>query len=390
MTVATALQLYRDTSPDVVVLDIMLPDTDGIRLLRQLREIEQTFPTLFLTARDSVDDRIIGLTAGGDDYMTKPFSLEELVARLRGLLRRSILTSSDEDSRIIGRRPAARRDELRGQPRRRTHPAHHDRVRAAALLSCATLGGCSVAPRSSTGSGTTTSPARPASSTSTSRTCARRSTPDAPPMIHTVRGVGYMLRPVGMSAPSAVRAPLDPASPPRRRHRRGRGGRLRDRGRRRRDHARRLGHRGRRHAAVRARCPASSHTVERLRNDELAGPTRLARAGPTTKPFVDYTGHGAGTLIALVVDGAIVDSAQFSDADRDRARRAVIAAPRAGLAGGRARAPSRCPALGTYRRCHAARQQGQHPRQPASRWRPPTRPCCRRRSSSRRSSPCSR
>jgi two-component system response regulator TrcR len=97
---ATALQLYRDTRPDVVVLDVMLPDTDGIRLLRQLRDIEQTFPTLFLTARDSVDDRIIGLTAGGDDYMTKPFSLEELVARLRGLLRRSILTSSEEDSRI--------------------------------------------------------------------------------------------------------------------------------------------------------------------------------------------------------------------------------------------------------------------------------------------------
>jgi two-component system response regulator TrcR len=97
---ASALQLYRDTRPDVVVLDIMLPDTDGIRLLRQLREIEQSFPTLFLTARDSVDDRIIGLTAGGDDYMTKPFSLEELVARLRGLLRRSILTSSEGDSRI--------------------------------------------------------------------------------------------------------------------------------------------------------------------------------------------------------------------------------------------------------------------------------------------------
>ena len=75
-----------------------------------MRDIEQTFPTLFLTARDSVDDRIIGLTAGGDDYMTKPFSLEELVARLRGLLRRaaqtvseegSILTSSEEDSRIV-------------------------------------------------------------------------------------------------------------------------------------------------------------------------------------------------------------------------------------------------------------------------------------------------
>jgi two-component system response regulator TrcR len=98
---STALQKYRDERPDIVVLDIMLPDTDGISLLRQLREVEQNFPTLFLTARDSVDDRIIGLTAGGDDYMTKPFSLEELVARLRGLLRRSMMTTSDEDSRIV-------------------------------------------------------------------------------------------------------------------------------------------------------------------------------------------------------------------------------------------------------------------------------------------------
>ncbi len=97
----TALQKYRDERPDVVVLDIMLPDTDGISLLRQLREHEGSAPTLFLTARDSVDDRIIGLTAGGDDYMTKPFSLEELVARLRGLLRRSMMTTSDEDSRIV-------------------------------------------------------------------------------------------------------------------------------------------------------------------------------------------------------------------------------------------------------------------------------------------------
>jgi len=97
----TALERYRAERPDVVVLDIMLPDIDGITLLRRLREVEATSPTLFLTARDSIDDRIIGLTAGGDDYMTKPFSLEELVARLRGLLRRSMMVTSDEDSRII-------------------------------------------------------------------------------------------------------------------------------------------------------------------------------------------------------------------------------------------------------------------------------------------------
>ncbi|MFZ4893730.1 response regulator transcription factor [Plantibacter sp. Mn2098] len=95
-----ALAHYRAERPDVVVLDIMLPDIDGLDVLRQLRQYGHTTPTLFLTARDSVDDRIIGLTAGGDDYMTKPFSLEELVARLRGLLRRAAHTVSEEDSHL--------------------------------------------------------------------------------------------------------------------------------------------------------------------------------------------------------------------------------------------------------------------------------------------------
>ncbi|KAO00617.1 two-component system transcriptional regulator TrcR [Mycobacterium tuberculosis UT0124] len=72
-----------------MVLDIMLPDVDGLEILRRVRESDVYTPTLFLTARDSVMDRVTGLTSGADDYMTKPFSLEELVARLRGLLRRS-------------------------------------------------------------------------------------------------------------------------------------------------------------------------------------------------------------------------------------------------------------------------------------------------------------
>ncbi len=84
-----AMAKFDRVSPDVLVLDIMLPDVDGLRILERVRQSDAYTPTLFLTARDSVMDRVTGLTAGADDYMTKPFSLEELVARLRGLLRRS-------------------------------------------------------------------------------------------------------------------------------------------------------------------------------------------------------------------------------------------------------------------------------------------------------------
>ena len=84
-----AIVKFDKIRPDVLVLDIMLPDVDGLQILRRVREADPYTPTLFLTARDSVMDRATGLIAGADDYMTKPFSLEELGARLRGLLRRS-------------------------------------------------------------------------------------------------------------------------------------------------------------------------------------------------------------------------------------------------------------------------------------------------------------
>jgi two-component system OmpR family response regulator len=96
-----ALSVIRDFRPDVVVLDIMLPDIDGLAVLSRLRADNIQVPILFLTAKDSVDDRIAGLTVGGDDYVTKPFSLEELVARLRALIRRSNLAVSvSEESRL--------------------------------------------------------------------------------------------------------------------------------------------------------------------------------------------------------------------------------------------------------------------------------------------------
>jgi two-component system OmpR family response regulator len=84
-----ALTEARRSEPDVMVLDVMLPDIDGFEVLSRLRREGYGTPVLFLTARDATEDRVRGLTLGGDDYVTKPFSLEELVARLHALLRRS-------------------------------------------------------------------------------------------------------------------------------------------------------------------------------------------------------------------------------------------------------------------------------------------------------------
>ncbi|MEV0402406.1 response regulator transcription factor [Actinoallomurus sp. NPDC050550] len=86
---AEAVSTGREFRPDAVLLDVMLPDFDGLEVLRRLRADNPDVCVLFLTARDAVEDRIAGITAGGDDYVTKPFSLEEVLARLRGLLRRS-------------------------------------------------------------------------------------------------------------------------------------------------------------------------------------------------------------------------------------------------------------------------------------------------------------
>jgi two-component system OmpR family response regulator len=96
-----AVTIAREFKPDAVVLDIMLPDIDGLQVLQRMRADGSDVPVLFLTAKDALDDRIAGLTAGGDDYVTKPFSLEEVVARLRALIRRSSLTTETNDSPVI-------------------------------------------------------------------------------------------------------------------------------------------------------------------------------------------------------------------------------------------------------------------------------------------------
>lgn len=98
---ASALAAARDARPDAVVLDIMLPDMSGLEVLNALREQHPRLPVLLLTAKDAVEDRIAGLSAGGDDYVTKPFSLEEVVLRLRGLLRRSGISVQDSGAQIV-------------------------------------------------------------------------------------------------------------------------------------------------------------------------------------------------------------------------------------------------------------------------------------------------
>jgi len=84
-----ALEKVRTDRPDLVVLDIMLPGMDGFEVVRHLRATGADVPVLFLTAKEETADRITGLTVGGDDYVTKPFSLEEVIARIRAILRRS-------------------------------------------------------------------------------------------------------------------------------------------------------------------------------------------------------------------------------------------------------------------------------------------------------------
>ncbi|MFL6240162.1 MAG: response regulator transcription factor [Actinomycetes bacterium] len=85
---AEALRVAKRYQPDLVILDVMMPGLDGFDVVRRMRSDGQRIPVLFLTAKDGTDDKVTGLTLGGDDYVTKPFSLEEVIARIRAVLRR--------------------------------------------------------------------------------------------------------------------------------------------------------------------------------------------------------------------------------------------------------------------------------------------------------------
>jgi two-component system OmpR family response regulator len=100
-TGSEALRIAEEFKPHAMILDVMLPDLDGFEVCRQIRNEGIQVGVLFLSAKDEMKDKVQGLTIGGDDYMTKPFSLEELVARLRALLRRIGVTERDVDEEKI-------------------------------------------------------------------------------------------------------------------------------------------------------------------------------------------------------------------------------------------------------------------------------------------------
>jgi two-component system OmpR family response regulator len=113
-----ALASARKEPPDLIVLDIMLPDMDGLEVTRQLRAAGVRVPVLFLTARDSLEDKVAGFAIGGDDYVTKPFALAEVVARVQAILRRSLGDAGDESLRFAD----LEMDERTHEVRRAGHP----------------------------------------------------------------------------------------------------------------------------------------------------------------------------------------------------------------------------------------------------------------------------
>jgi two-component system OmpR family response regulator len=96
-----ALRAVREFRPALMILDVTMPDMDGLEVVRRLRSENIWTPVMFLTARDAIEDKVAGLTVGGDDYLTKPFSLDELIARVRAMVRRNNLAARQASSGVI-------------------------------------------------------------------------------------------------------------------------------------------------------------------------------------------------------------------------------------------------------------------------------------------------
>jgi two-component system OmpR family response regulator len=99
---SAALEAVKEEEPDLILLDIMLPDISGFSVASRLRQANYEAPILFLTAKDDTESKVTGLTVGGDDYVTKPFSLDEIIARIRAILRRTTAADADDEVLRVG------------------------------------------------------------------------------------------------------------------------------------------------------------------------------------------------------------------------------------------------------------------------------------------------
>ena len=190
-----ALDAAEEFQPDLAVLDVMLPDMDGFTVTRRLRSAGRHFPVVFLTARDGTEDKITGLTVGGDDYVTKPFSLDEVVARIRAVLRRT--ASLDDDDAAVLRVDDLELDDDAHEVRRggevvELSPTEFKLLRYLMMNPNRVLSKAQILDHvweyDFNGD---------ASIVESYISYLRRkidNDPDLPPLIHTKRGVGYMLR----------------------------------------------------------------------------------------------------------------------------------------------------------------------------------------------------
>ena len=189
---ADAVRAAQKHRPDLVLLDVMLPDVDGFVVLRRLREVRDHLPVLFLTARDSNDDKVTGLTLGGDDYVTKPFSLEEVVARIRAVLRRTRAQPSDNPRLVVAdlELDEESHEVWRGDREVTLSPTEFNLLRYLMVNAGRVLSKAQILDHvwSYDFDGD-------ANIVESYISYLRRKLDDGVPLIHTVRGVGYVLRP---------------------------------------------------------------------------------------------------------------------------------------------------------------------------------------------------
>jgi two-component system, OmpR family, response regulator len=196
-----ALQLAHAFDPDLIVLDVLLPDIDGFEVCRRLRSVANDVPVIFLTARDATADTVKGLTIGGDDYITKPFSVEALVARVRAVLRRTIGRQtpggdSDENSAATLRVADLELDEDHWTVRRAGIPIELSPTEFRLLAYLMRNQGLMLTRRQLLDNVWGWEYAGQSQVLETYVSYLRRKLdPLGPPLIHTQRGVGYSLRP---------------------------------------------------------------------------------------------------------------------------------------------------------------------------------------------------